>query len=355
MQKNVRGNSSTVKAIQKVEHQYRKSMPMIERTKVSDLDFHITRIVLGTWAIGGWQWGGTEEERSINTILKALRMGVTTIDTAPIYGFGKSEELVGKALQEFGERDKVQIATKMGLEWDDQENVQRNSSRDRILKEVEDSLERLQAEYIDIYQVHWPDLNTDFEETAATLRELFEEGTIKAIGVSNYNVEQMKEFQQTAPIHTCQPPYNLFERGVEEDLIPYCKKQNISLMTYGALCRGLLSGKMSKDRTFNDGDLRKNADPKFQGQTFENHLKAVERLKDYAEHEYNKEVLHLAVRWILDKGVDAAIWGARKPSQVTFKEVFGWSISDEQIQEIEDIVSEEVEDPVSPAFMAPPE
>lgn len=328
---------------------------MIERTKVNDLDFHITRTVLGTWAIGGWQWGGTEEKRSISTILKALRLGVTTIDTAPIYGFGKSEELVGKAVQEFGDRDKVQIATKMGLEWDEEENVQRNSSRDRILKEVEDSLERLQTDYIDIYQVHWPDPDTDFEETAATLHELFEEGTIKAIGVSNYTVEQMEAFRQTAPIHTCQPPYNLFERGAERNLIPYCKDENITLMTYGALCRGLLSGKMSKDRTFKDGDLRKNADPKFQGQAFENHLRAVERLEEYAQDHLNTHVLYLAVRWILDKGVDAAIWGARKPSQVTFKDVFGWHLSDEGIEEIEAIVAEEVEEPVSPAFMAPPE
>lgn len=328
---------------------------MIERTKVSDLDFHITRTVLGTWAIGGWQWGGTNEERSINTILKALRMGVTTVDTAPIYGFGKSEELVGKAVQEFGDRDKVQLATKMGLEWDEEENVQRNSSRDRILQEIEDSLERLQTDYIDIYQVHWPDLDTDFEETASTLQELFEEGTIKAIGVSNYDVEQMEAFRKTAPIHTCQPPYNLFERGVEKDLIPYCKNENITLMTYGALCRGLLSGKMDKDWEFEKGDLRRNADPKFQGETFENHLRAVERLKEYAKENYNTEIINLAVRWILDKGVDAAIWGARKPEQVTFSDVFGWELSDEAILKIEEIVSEEVEEPVSPAFMAPPE
>ncbi len=328
---------------------------MIERTQVSDLDLHITRTVLGTWAIGGWQWGGTDEQKSVNTVLKALREGITTIDTAPIYGFGKSEELVGKAVQEFGRRDKVQIATKLGLEWDDNENVKRNSSRDRILREVEDSLERLQTDYIDIYQIHWPDYETDFEETAATMKELLDEGTIRAIGVSNYDVKQMEAFQQTAPIHTCQPPYNLFERGVEEDLIPYCKEQNITLVTYGALCRGLLSGKMSKDREFKEGDLRKNADPKFQGQAFENHLRAVERLKEYADHELNAKVLHLAVRWILDKGVDSAIWGARKPSQVTFKEVFGWSLSEDQIAEIEEIVANEVEEPISPAFMAPPE
>lgn len=328
---------------------------MIERTQLSDLDLYITRIVLGTWAIGGWQWGGTDEEDSIRTVLKALRSGITTIDTAPVYGFGKSEELIGKAIQEYGERDKVQICTKLGLEWDDNENVVRNSGRDRILKEVEDSLNRLQTDYIDLYQIHWPDLDTDFEETASTMRELWEEGTIKAIGVSNFDPDQMEKFQQSAPIHSCQPPYNLFERGIEEELVPYCNKNDISLITYGALCRGMLSGKMSKDREFNKGDLRKNADPKFQGQTFENHLRATERLDHYARKNYDKEVISLAVRWILDKGIDAAIWGARKPSQVTFKNVFGWNLSDEAIAEMEEIVASEVEEPVSPAFMAPPE
>lgn len=328
---------------------------MIEKTTVSDRDFEITRTVLGTWAIGGWQWGGTDEHESIETVLAALESGVTTIDTAPIYGFGKSEELVGKALQQYGNREDVQLATKLGLEWDDEENVARNSSRDRIRKEVEDSLNRLQTDYIDIYQIHWPDLDTDFEETAAAMKELLNAGTIRAIGVSNYNTNQMEEFQKTAPIHTCQPPYNLFERGIETDLIPYCNENNISLITYGALSRGLLSGKMNRDREFEDGDLRKDSDPKFQGETFDNHLEAVEKLKQYADEEVNKKVLHLAVRWILDKGVDAAIWGARKPSQVTFQRVFGWQLSDKQINDIEKIVEDTISDPVSPAFMAPPE
>lgn len=328
---------------------------MIERTQVSDLDFEISRTVLGTWAIGGWQWGGTDEEESIATVLKALASGVTTIDTAPIYGFGKSEELVGMAVQEFGARSKVQLCTKLGIEWDDDENVKRNSSHARILKEVEDSLRRLQTDYIDIYQIHWPDLQTDFEETAATMKQLLDEGVIKAIGVSNFDPEQMEEFQKTAPIHTCQPPYNLFERGIEQDSLPYCNENSITLLTYGALCRGLLSGKMSKDRDFKEGDLRNNADPKFQGETFENHLRAVKRLDNYARESYETGVINLAVRWILDKGVDAAIWGARKPAQVTFDNVFGWELSVEAINEIEQIVAEEVEAPISPAFMAPPE
>lgn len=327
----------------------------MEYTTVSDLDFNISRITLGTWAIGGWQWGGTDEQESIDTVLKALETGVTTIDTAPIYGFGKSEELVGEAVKKFGHREDIQIATKLGLEWDDNENVKRNSSRERILNEFEDSLKRLQTDYIDIYQIHWPDLQTDFEETASTMLQLWDSGKVKAIGVSNFSVEQMDTFRKYAPIHVAQPPYNLFERGIEQDVLPYCRDQNISLLTYGALCRGLLSGKMSEDREFKKGDLRRNADPKFQGDTFKNHLEAVEKLKEYASDELNQSVLNLAVRWILDKGVDSAIWGARRPEQVTFEEVTGWKLSEKQVREIEQIVEDTVENPIAPAFMAPPE
>ena len=327
----------------------------MEFTQVSNLDLEISRVTLGTWAIGGWMWGGTDEQKSIDTVLEAINKGVTTIDTAPVYGQGKSEELVGKAVKEYGNREDIQLATKLGLQWDDNGNIERNSSRDRILKEVEDSLRRLQTDYIDIYQVHWPDLDTDFAETAETMKELLDSGKIRAIGVSNYSPEQMDAFREVAPIHVCQPPYNLFERGIENDIIPYCKKNNISLLTYGALCRGLLSGKMDKDWTFKKGDLRRNADPKFQGETFENHLEAVEKLKEYASNNFDKKVIHLAVRWILDKGVESAIWGARNPGQVTFDEVFGWELSDQQVKEVEQIVEEVVENPVSPAFMAPPE
>lgn len=327
----------------------------MEYVDVSDLDLKISRVTLGTWAIGGWQWGGTDDDRSITTIRKALDMGVTTIDTAPIYGFGKSEELVGEAVSRHGNRESVQIATKLGLEWNDQKQVRRNSSRKRILKEVDDSLQRLQTDFIDIYQVHWPDLKTDFEETAATLAELREQGKIRAIGVSNYSPEQIEEFTLTAPVHTAQPPYNLFERGIEKDLLPYCLENNITLLTYGALCRGLLSGKMDQDYKFKKGDLRRNADPKFQGDTFNKHLQAVEKLKHYAAGHFDKKVLHLAVRWILDKGVHSAIWGARSPEQVTFDEVIGWKLSKRQVREIQEIVENTVSDPIAPAFMAPPE
>ncbi|MFP8490298.1 aldo/keto reductase [Gracilimonas sp. Q87] len=327
----------------------------MEFTRVSNLDFEISRVTLGTWAIGGWMWGGTNEEQAVDTVLEALRKGITTIDTAPVYGFGKSEELVGRAVQEFGDRENIQIATKAGLEWDEDENIIRNSTPERILKEIEDSLERLQTNYIDIYQIHWPDLKTNFSETAAVLKELYESGKIRAIGVSNFSPEQMDEFRNTAPIHVCQPPYNLFEREIESDLVPYCKENDISLLTYGALCRGMLSGKMDEDYTFEEGDQRKDQDPKFQGDDFRKYLEAVDKLEEYAALNFDKKVIHLAVRWILDKGIDSAIWGARKPEQVTFNQVFGWEISKEQINEIEEIVEGTVESHSRPEYMAPPE
>lgn len=325
----------------------------MEYRQVGNLQFEISRVVLGTWALGGWQWGGTRQNQPVETILKALNQGVTTIDTAPVYGFGISEELVGKAVREYGRREDVIIATKLGLEWDEDENIRRNSSRDRILKEIEESLERLQTDYIDIYQVHWPDLDTDFTETAGTMKELYDKGVIRAIGVSNFTADQMRAFMETAPLHVSQPPYNLFEREAGEAIIPFCRENNITLMTYGALCRGLLSGKMDEDWHFEEGDIRQH-DPKFKGEKFNRYLEAVERLQTYARTQFSKEVLHLAVRWILDMGVDAAIWGARRPAQVTFNEVIGWKLSDDDLRKIEEIVEESVHEELSPAFMAPP-
>lgn len=298
-------------------------------------------------------WGGNDEKDSVQAVLKALDEGISTIDTAPVYGFGKSEELVGKAIQEFGNRDKVILATKCGLEWTEKGKVFRNSSRERVKKEAEDSLKRLKTDYHDILQIHWPDHNTDFRETAAAMKELLKEGKIRSIGVSNFSPEQMDTFREEAPIHFSQPPYNLFEREIEEDLFPYCKEKEISLLTYGALCRGLLTGKMSEDSTFEGDDLRKK-DPKFQGERFKQYLKAVNALDDYARQNHGKNVLALAARWILDVGVESAIWGARRPDQVKGQEIMGWQLSEKDLENIDQIIRDNVKDPVGPEFMAPP-
>lgn len=327
---------------------------IVEYTKISGIDVRPTRIGLGTWAIGGWMWGGTDEQKSIDTVHHALDKGINFIDTAPAYGFGLSEELVGKAVEQYGNREDLVIATKVGIEWNENEEVFRNASRERIFKEVEDSLERLRTDYIDVYQIHWPDPLVPIGETAEAMRQLYDEGKIKAIGVSNFSTRQMDDFRKVAPVHTCQPPYNLFEREIEDDVLPYCQENNIILLTYGALCRGLLTGKMKPDTRFTGDDLRK-VDPKFQSPRYEQYLEAVEKLDEFAR-KYNKRVLHLAVRWILDRiGDGIALWGARKPPQVDpVDEVMGWELEQDAMKQLDSIIEEAVKDPVGPEFMAPP-
>jgi len=299
-------------------------------------------------------WGGSEEQESVRTIHAALDRGINLIDTAPVYGFGRSEEIVGKALAQNGRREKVILATKVGIEWRNGSLV-RNTSRERILREVEDSLRRLQTSYIDIYQVHWPDPLVPIEETAETMSRLFQEGKIRAVGVSNYSPQQMDRFRAVAPLHTDQPPYNLFERQIDRDVLPYLRENGISTLVYGPLCRGLLTGKMKADTQFTGDDLRK-VDPKFQPPRFEQYLRAVELLDQFAQKNYGKRVIDLAIRWALDQpGVSVALWGARHPEQVqTVDNVDGWKLDADALKAICGIVRDTVSDPIGPEFMAPP-
>jgi aryl-alcohol dehydrogenase-like predicted oxidoreductase len=314
-----------------------------------------SRIALGTWAIGGWMWGGTDEAEAIRTIHEAVDRGITLIDTAPVYGFGRSEEIVGKALAEGGRRERVTIATKVGLDWKDGQPF-RNASKPRIHKEIEDSLRRLRTDVIDIYQVHWPDPKVPVEETAAAMADLLRAGKIRAIGVSNFSPAQMEAFRKVAPMHTAQPPYNLFERAIERDVLPYCRDKSIVTLTYGALCRGLLAGRMTGQTQFAGDDLRKN-DPKFQAPRFAQYLAAVERLDRFAQENYGKRVIHLALRWILDRQDSTiALWGARRPDQLApIAGLSGWHIDASAMDEIDRILSETIVDAVGPEFMAPPD
>jgi aryl-alcohol dehydrogenase-like predicted oxidoreductase len=325
----------------------------IERAEIPGTSLNVSRVALGTWAIGGWMWGGTDEAESVATIRAAVEHGINVIDTAPAYGFGRSEEIVGKALAEGGLRSRVLIATKVGLEWKDG-NVFRNASRARIMREIEDSLRRLRTDHIDIYQVHWPDPLVTIEETAEAMQELFRQGKIRAIGVSNFSVDQMQQFRRVAPLHVLQPPYNLFERAIEADVLPYCRKNGIATFGYGALCRGLLSGRMRADSKFEGDDLRR-TDPKFQPPRFAQYLAAVERLDRLARQRFGKRVIELAVRWTLEQGITTALWGARHPGQLQpVDEVSGWSIDATAMAEIDRILKETITDPVGPEFMAPP-
>jgi aryl-alcohol dehydrogenase-like predicted oxidoreductase len=326
----------------------------VEFTQIKDTKILASRIGLGTWAIGGWMWGGADDEAAIATIHRALDAGITLIDTAPAYGQGHSEEVVGRALK--GRRDRAIVATKVGLDWDEHGNVRRNASAARIRKEIEDSLRRLQTEYVDIYQMHWPDPATPMDETAEVMQALYDAGKIRAIGVSNFSPAQMDEFAKIAKLHTVQPPYNLFERAAERDVLPYALSHELTSLTYGALCRGLLGGRMRADTEFKGDDLRR-TDPKFQQPRFGEYLRAVQRLDELARKRYGKRVFHLALRWLLDRpGVGVALWGARRPEQVDpLSGVFDFKLDVEATAEIDRILADEVKAPVGPEFMAPPQ
>jgi aryl-alcohol dehydrogenase-like predicted oxidoreductase len=326
----------------------------MEYTVISGTEMNVSRIAIGTWAIGGWMWGGTDEKESIRTIHAALDQGINLIDTAPVYGFGVSEEIVGKAIEERGYREKVFIATKVGLEWNNG-SISRNSSRDRIRLEVQDSLRRLRTDYIDIYQVHWPDLAVPIEETAQTMQALYKEGLIRAIGVSNYSPEQMYRFMSVSELHTVQPPYNLFERQVDREVLPYAREKNLSVFAYGSLCRGLLTGKMRPETKFSGDDLRQ-SDPKFQPPRYAQYLNAVQQLDDVAQKRYGKRVMDLAVRWVLDQpGIAAALWGARHPAELeAVPGVLNWNIDADTNALIDQILQRTIANPIGPEFMAPP-
>jgi aryl-alcohol dehydrogenase-like predicted oxidoreductase len=327
----------------------------VETTKLRDVPIPASRVGLGTWAMGGFQWGGTDDDASVRTIHSALDRGINVIDTAPAYGFGHSEEVVGRAIAERGGRDQVIIATKLGLERHG-DALYRNSSREQVLREVEDSLARLQTDYIDLYQVHWPDPRTPIEETAKALLELQRAGKIRAIGVSNFTTEAMEEFSKFAPLSTAQPPLNLFERESQGTVLPWCADHGVGALTYGALCRGLLTGMIDKNTKFTGDDLRK-VDPKFQPPRFAQYLEAATLLERYARQRYDKSLLAFAVRWVLDqRGVSIALWGARRPHELDpIEEVMGWSLDAEALTYVDETIAHAVRDPVGSEFMAPPE
>ncbi|AJZ62088.1 aldo/keto reductase [Paraburkholderia fungorum] len=324
----------------------------IETIAIEGLTTPVSRIGLGTWAIGGWMWGGTDEKDSIAVIRRALDSGVNLIDTAPVYGFGASEEIVGKALAD-GYRHKAVIATKVALEWQDGA-VFRNSSPVRIRQEVEDTLRRLRTDYIDLYQVHWPDPLVPIEQTAAVLDDLRKEGKVLALGVSNFSPAQMDAFRRVAPLSATQPPYNLFERDIDRDVLPYAKQHGLVALAYGALCRGLLAGRIGVDTRFEGDDLRQR-DPKFCEPRREQYVAAVKALDVFARENFDKSVLALAVRWVLDRGPTIALWGARRPAQLDgIEDVFGWRLDEKAFEQIDAIVAQFVKDPIGPEFMAPP-
>ena len=240
----------------------------------------VSRIAYGTWQLGG-DWGSYDEDAAVAAIQKAWDSGVTLFDTAQGYGDGEAEQVLGKALRSRldQERDRVVVATKGGIEPGAERS--RRGDRDFLRAGVEQSLGKLGVDHIDVYQVHWPDPDTPFGETAAALAELVDEGKIRHVGVSNYDVEQMREFSETFQVETLQPPYHLFRRGIEADVLPYAREQDIGVLVYSPLGSGLLTGAMDSSTTFEDDDWRAQATA-FTGDAFQTNLAVVEDLKEFA-------------------------------------------------------------------------
>lgn len=313
----------------------------------------VSRIGLGTWALGGTECGTVPDDVAIATCLGAMERGINLIDTAPIYGRGHAEEIVGKAIRAHGKREAFFIATKAGLEWNER-GVFANSTGPRLRRELEDSLRRLGTDFIDLYQIHWPDTRTPIAETAALLAEFQRQGKVRALGVSNFSVAQMEEFRGVTPLVSNQPPYNLFERQIDDAVLPWCAANGVSVLTYSSLCRSLLGGRLHRGMTFDAGDIR-SADPKFEEPRFSQYLTAVEKLADFARAHFGKSVLELAVRWVLDRpGVSVALWGAKRPDQLDRAAgVMGWKLDAGSMAEIDRIVAESVTDPVGPEYLTP--
>jgi len=308
----------------------------VEFRKLGNTELECTTIGFGAWVIGGWLWGGADDNESIAAIQRAFDLGINFFDTAAVYGFGRSERLIGKALK--GHRDEVIIATKCGLEWDEEENVTRNSSREHVLRTCEESLKRLDTDYIDLHQVHWPDPNTPVEETIEALEELVRQGKIRYYGVSNFDVPLLERCMAVGRVSSLQNKYNLLEREIENAELPYCREHNIGVLAYSPMARGLLTGKFTEDWKFKEGDSRAN-NKMFQGETFKRNLRIVARLKELAA-EHGRTVAQLALAWVLSQpGVTVALAGTRKPEQIEeTAQASGWQLDEETLARIDDIV-----------------
>ncbi|MDR3237888.1 MAG: aldo/keto reductase [Spirochaetia bacterium] len=273
----------------------------------------VSRIILGTWAIGGSNWGGSDEKDAIATIEAAIEAGVTTIDTAPAYGNGRAEELIGRALK--GRRNKAVIATKCGLNMEGKK-PERDLSPAFIEKDLNNSLRRLQTDYIDIYQCHWPDENTPIEETMAALLKFKEAGKIKYIGVCNFNLSQIRGAARCLQLLSIQPHYSLLERTIEKEEIPFCIPQKISVFAYGTLEGGLLSGKYTEPTVFEKSDARSFFYKFFKKEYWDDITPVLDELRAVSEKTGMKPA-QLAVSWVLAMpGITSVIAGARNPEQL---------------------------------------
>jgi aryl-alcohol dehydrogenase-like predicted oxidoreductase len=300
----------------------------MEKRKLGTSAIEASVITFGAWAIGGWMWGGADRKESIEAIRASYDHGVTSIDSAPAYGQGLSEEIVGEAIRGI-EREKIQLFTKFGLRWDTAQgefffksknnsghdiDMVKLASKQNIIKECEDSLKRLKTDYIDLYQIHWPDGTTPIAVTMEAMQRLMEQGKIRAAGVCNYSAAQMEEAEKTLSLASNQVPYSMVSRDIEKDIIPYALQHNNAIIAYSPLQRGLLTGKIKPGHHFNDGDTRE-GNPFY---TDENIIKVnafLDKLKPLAE---KKKVTpgQLVIRWTVEQpGITIALVGARNSKQ----------------------------------------
>jgi aryl-alcohol dehydrogenase-like predicted oxidoreductase len=303
----------------------------------------VAPVAFGTWQLGG-EWGQFDEDEGIAAIRRARELGINLFDTAQGYGFGASERLLGRALRDDldNRRDEIVVATKGGLRMT-ADGLVRDSSPGWLRSGVEDSLRALEVDHIDIYQVHWPDSKVPFSETATALQGLVDEGKIRHVGVSNFDATQIGEFARTRPVETLQPPYHLFRRDIEAELLPYAHEHDIGVLVYGPLAHGLLSGVMHADASFAEDDWRSSS-PAFGGEAFSRNLEVVEQLQRFAGEQLGCSVAQLAIAWTLaNPAVNVAIVGARHPDHIEDSvAAAALSLSGADLEQIEQIVASAV-------------
>ena len=316
----------------------------MEKREFGKTGMEITPIGFGSWAIGGsgWAaaWGPQDDDEAVEAIRRAVELGMNWIDTAAVYGLGQSEELVARALEGVSERPFV--FTKCALVWDENSEVHNNLEKDSVKRECEESLRRLQADVIDLYQIHWPKPNEDIEEGWSALAELKEEGKVRHIGVSNFDASQMERAQGIAPVETLQPPYNMLNRGIEEEILPYCSEHDIGVIVYSPMRSGLLTGKMSRERVANlPPDDWRSRNPDFQEPRLSRNLELVGLLEEIGS-EHGRSPAEVAIAWTLrPPAVTAAIVGGRRPDQVDG--IIGaaeFSLSEDELERIESFLDE---------------
>ncbi|XOV92784.1 MAG: aldo/keto reductase [Bacteroidota bacterium] len=301
----------------------------MNKVKLGKSNVEITPMVFGAWAIGGWMWGGTDDKDAIKAIKASIDMGITSIDTAPIYGFGHSEKIVGDAIKDYP-RDQIQILTKFGMRWDTDEgsfyfdskkndgtpvNIHKYAGKQSIINECEESLKRLRVDYIDLYQIHWPDPSTPIKESFEAVDQLIKEGKVLSAGVSNYDVDQMKRAHAVTPLASNQVPYSMVLRDIEKDIVPYCLENGIGILAYSPLQRGLLTGKITSDYKFNEGDHR--ASTKFFKEPNLSRINSfLSDIKPIADA-HGATLAQLVINWTLQQpGITSLLVGARNKDQV---------------------------------------